>query len=113
MKLKEFFALFNDTIFTFHAEGFHGGKEGEMKSQLVHFGRMGPYSSFPNAFVFHVIDKNTYVRKTVNYSDFGSIDEIYLNMNIIRVIGLSLNGHYRTNINYNNNYCSFEIEIIG
>jgi len=88
-------------------------EKGEMKSQLVNFGQIGPFASFPNAFVFHVIDINTYVRKTVNYRNFSSIDEIYLNMNIIRVIGLSLNGDYRTKNNYYNNYCSFEIEIIG
>lgn len=112
MKLNEFFYLFKDTIFFFDAPGKDGGKKDEMKSYLTSFGSVGPSAFFSEAYIFHVINKQSLEKKTVKFSSFDQIEEKYLNMDIITVKKLSLKGNWRTPSNYYNNLCSLEIELI-
>ena len=84
-----------------------------MESGLTHFGRIGPFDIFPEAYVFHVINKQTFEKKTFKFANFDQIKLEYLNMDIISVKRLRLNGYWRTKSNYYNNFCSLEIEIIG
>jgi hypothetical protein len=112
MKLKNFFELFKDTIFLFDAPGKDGGKKDEMKSQLTNFGQVGPFAIFSNAYIFHVINKQSFDKNTVRFKSFNDIEEKYLSMDIIKVQNLSLKGNWRTPANYYNNFCSLEIELI-
>jgi hypothetical protein len=110
MKLINFFELFKDTIFLFDARGTDGGKNKEMLSSLTAFGSCG-YARFPEAFIFHLSNKQNLERKTVKFDSFYQIDEKYLNMDIIKVLKLELKGNWRTPANYYNNVCSLEIEL--
>jgi hypothetical protein len=111
MKVKEFLNLLKETDFVCFANGFDGGiNKQDQKFDLQSFGWCGFGCSYANSFVFNIIQKDG-LSKMVSFNSLNQIDNLTLELNIIKINKLHLSANLRTPNNYFNNSSSLEMTV--
>jgi len=108
MTVKQFFKAFKNVEFYYEASGAEGGKSIPHHASFELLGYCGLFGSYANTFTFKIVSKTREdAAEIVKFARIDWISDIVMNMEIIDIESIILNGNNRTRNNYWNDFSSF------